>query len=92
MRQWREHNGAWRSLKASARSSKKGGIPPHAYNISFKDDFSEAEIERGFDFAKVLGTNIITASANTKVVNRVVPVAPASDVVAHAQSFADRSE
>jgi sugar phosphate isomerase/epimerase len=53
----------------------RGGITITAYNLSFKDDFSDAEIERGFDMAKTLGTNVITASANTAVVARVAPIA-----------------
>jgi len=53
----------------------RAGIRIYAYNISFKDDFSDAEIDRGFEMARALGTDIITASANTAVVRRVAPVA-----------------
>lgn len=46
-----------------------------AYNISFQDDFSDAEIERGFEMAEALGTRVITSSANVSVVPRVAKVA-----------------
>ena len=80
MRNWRETTPL--SEFQSVRSKfEKAGIRIHAYNISFKDDFSDAEIERGFEAAKALGTSIITASANTKVVERVVPAAVRHRVV-----------
>lgn len=80
MRKWRETTPL--SEFESVRSKfERAGIGIHAYNISFKDDFSDAEIERGFEAAKALGTSIITASANTKVVSRVVPAAVRHRVV-----------
>jgi sugar phosphate isomerase/epimerase len=80
MRNWRETTPL--SEFESVRSKfEQAGIRIHAYNISFKDDFSDAEIERGFEAAKALGTSIITASANTKVVARVVPAAVRHRVV-----------
>ena len=80
MRRWRETTplSEFQSVRAKF---EKAGIRIHAYNISFKDDFSDAEIERGFEAAKALGTSIITASANTKVVERVVPAAVRHRVV-----------
>ena len=74
MRKWRETT-PLSEFHAVRAKFEKAGIRVYAYNISFKDDFSDAEIERGFEFAKALGTDIITASANTNVVKRVVPVA-----------------
>ncbi len=74
MRKWREST-TLSEFEHVREKFDRAGVKIYAYNISFKDDFSDAEIERGFDFAKVLGTNIITASANTNVVKRVVPVA-----------------
>jgi sugar phosphate isomerase/epimerase len=53
----------------------KAGVPLCAYNYSFKDDFTDAEIERGFAMAKALGVDAITASANQNVVTRVAPFA-----------------
>jgi len=74
MRRWREHTPIeeFRAIKATF---DRAGIGIYAYNISFRDDFTDDEIERGFDIAQALGTDIITASANTAVIARVAPVA-----------------
>ena len=53
----------------------KASIALSAYNISFRDDFSDAEIERGFDMAAALGAPVITSSSNVKTVARIAPVA-----------------
>jgi len=47
------------------------GIQLYAYNYSFRDDFTDAEIARGFEMAKALGVGIITASSTLSVVDRV---------------------
>jgi sugar phosphate isomerase/epimerase len=51
------------------------GIIVYAYNYSFNDAFSDQEIDRGFDMAKALGAEIITASTTVPVARRVVPFA-----------------
>jgi sugar phosphate isomerase/epimerase len=74
MRRWRETI----SLDHFHRIREKfehAGIGLSAYNISFKDHYSDTEIERGFEMAKALGAPSITASANIKTVPRVAPVA-----------------
>ena len=80
MREWREQTplSDFHAIKAKF---DKAGVRIHAYNISFKDDFSDTEIRRGFEFAKALGTNIITASANTRVVSRLAAPAARFGVV-----------
>jgi len=47
------------------------GILLYAYNYSFRDDYSDEEIARGFEMAKALGVGIITASSTLSVVDRV---------------------
>ena len=47
----------------------------YAYNYSFGNDFTDEEIDRGFEHAKALGAEIITASTNLTVAKRVVPFA-----------------
>ncbi len=47
------------------------GIDLYAYNYSFREDFTDAEIERGFEMAKALGAKALTASANVSVAKRV---------------------
>ena len=47
------------------------GILLYAYNYSFRDNFTDQEIARGFEMAKALGVGIITASGTVSVVERV---------------------
>jgi sugar phosphate isomerase/epimerase len=51
------------------------GVVLYAYNYSFAKDFTDAEIDRGFDFAKALGAHFITASTTLTVAQRVAPFA-----------------
>jgi sugar phosphate isomerase/epimerase len=53
----------------------RAGITLNAYNLSFRDDFTDEEITRGFEMAKALGVPVLTASANQDVVRRVAPFA-----------------
>jgi sugar phosphate isomerase/epimerase len=53
----------------------KAGVGLNAYNLSFRDDFSDDEIARGFEMARALGAPLLTASANQDVVRRVAPFA-----------------
>jgi sugar phosphate isomerase/epimerase len=54
---------------------KKAGIDLYAYNYSFREDFSDEEIKRGFEMAKALGAKVITASSNVTTAKRVDPFA-----------------
>ncbi len=47
------------------------GIELNAYNLSFRDHFSDAEIDRGFHMAQALGAPAITASADMSSVPRI---------------------
>jgi hypothetical protein len=47
------------------------GILLYAYNYSFRDNFTDEEIARGFEMAQALGVSIITASSTPSVVDRV---------------------
>ena len=47
------------------------GIEINSYNLSFKDHFSDAEIDRGFQMAQMLGAPAITASAHMNSVPRI---------------------
>ena len=73
-RKWRETVGLDHFHRVRDRFAK-ASIALSAYNISFRDDFSDAEIERGFDMAAALGAPVITSSSNIKTVARVAPVA-----------------
>lgn len=51
------------------------GIELYAYNYSFREDFTDEEIERGFQMAKALGVKVITASSNVTTARRIDPFA-----------------
>ncbi len=71
----------WRmtvSLDEFAAAGKKfrdAGVDVYAYSYSFRDDFTDGEIERGFEMAKALGAKVITASSNVSTAMRVDPFA-----------------
>ena len=47
------------------------GVDLYAFNYSFRDEFSDREIENGFVMAKALGVTRITASSNVDMSPRV---------------------
>jgi sugar phosphate isomerase/epimerase len=61
------------------RSIKKkfdaAGITVYAYNYSANTSFTDAEIDRGFEMARALGAEIITASTTLNVAKRIQPLA-----------------
>jgi sugar phosphate isomerase/epimerase len=62
-------------FKAVRAKFDRAGIELYAYNLSFRDDFSDAEIERGFEMAKALGLRNMTASSNVSTAKRIDPLA-----------------
>ncbi len=73
----REELRDWRLKVDLAEFEKVGhafheaGVELYAFNYSFRSDFTDPEIERGFEMAKALGAKVITASANVSVSQRV---------------------
>ena len=51
------------------------GIELFAYNLSFNNSFTDAEIDRGFEIAKAMGVKVITASSTVSAAKRVAPFA-----------------
>jgi sugar phosphate isomerase/epimerase len=56
------------------------GILLTAYNLSFRDDFTDDEVARGFEMAKALGVDVITASSNVTTAAKVDPFAKAAGI------------
>jgi len=54
---------------------KSAGLKLYALNYSFREDFDDEEIARGFDIAKALGVKYITASSNVSTAKRIDPFA-----------------
>ena len=57
------------------RRFQAAGMTIYAYNLSFNESFSDEEITRGFDAAKALGAEVITASTTLPAARRLVPFA-----------------
>jgi len=81
LRKWRLSPAAMDHCKTVHKKFDDAGIVVHSFNYSFKDDFTNEEIDRGFDMAKVLGAKVITASTTLPVAQRVVPFAEKHKVV-----------
>jgi sugar phosphate isomerase/epimerase len=62
-------------FKKVRKKFSDAGIEIYAYNYSFVDDFTDDEIDRGFQMTQALGANIITASSTLTAAKRVVPFA-----------------
>jgi len=93
LRRWRETvslDHFHRIREQLARAS----IALSAYNISIKDGFSDAEIERAFDMTTALGAPLITSSSNIGTVARIAPVAERRKMVVamHNHSRIDPNE
>lgn len=75
IRKWRETVSIPEFFGSIGRQFRDAGIRVYAYNYSFRDDFSDKEIERGFEMAKGLGAKAITASSNVDMAKRIDPYA-----------------
>jgi len=62
-------------LKAARKKFTDAGIDVYAYNLSFRDDFSDEEIDRGFVMSKAFGVDVITSSSTLSAAKRVAPFA-----------------
>ena len=54
---------------------ESAGMTIYAFNYSPNNSFTDAEIDRGFEMAKALGAEIITASATIEAARRMAPFA-----------------
>ncbi|MBM3795552.1 MAG: sugar phosphate isomerase/epimerase [Acidobacteria bacterium] len=60
-----------KELNAVRKKYDAAGIELYAYNYSVREDYSDEEIDRGFQMAKALGVKVITASANVSTAKRI---------------------
>ena len=93
LRRWRLTTPLDYFQEVAARFAE-AGIGLSAYNLSFRDDFSDAEIERGFEMARALGAPAITASAQMSTVPRIARAAErhGMPVAMHNHSHVDPNE
>jgi sugar phosphate isomerase/epimerase len=68
---------AWRSnppmdeIKAVRKKFDDAGIDLYAFNYSFRGDFTDRQIEQGFQMARAMSVSRITASSNVDISPRV---------------------
>lgn len=67
--------------KAVARQFTDAGLKFYSLNLSFNDDFTDEEIEKGMLMTKALGTRFITASSPVSMFPRLKPFAEKHDVI-----------
>ena len=62
-------------FRAIRKTFDAAGITVYAFNYSPNASFSDDEIDRGFEMARALGAEIMTASATLEAARRMVPFA-----------------
>lgn len=62
-------------FKAVRKKFDDAGIELYAYNYSMRDDFTDEEIDRGFQMTRALGLKLITSSSTLTAAKRIGPFA-----------------
>jgi sugar phosphate isomerase/epimerase len=62
-------------FRAIGKNFAAANITIRGFNYSFNDSFTDAEIDRGFEMARALGAEFITASSTLSAAKRVAPMA-----------------
>ena len=75
LRTWRTADWHRPTSRACRKRFADAGMTVYAYNLSFNDSFTDDEIDKGFEAAKALGAEAITASTTLRVAKRLVPFA-----------------
>jgi sugar phosphate isomerase/epimerase len=89
LRQWRLQASSLDAMRQARKKFDDAGIAVAAYNLSFKDDFTDDEIDRGFQLAKAFGVNQITASSTLSVAPRLVKGAEKHQMIVAFHGHAD---
>jgi sugar phosphate isomerase/epimerase len=74
MRKWRLST-PLDGFQSVGKKFKDAGLLYFSHNLSFRDDFTDEEIDRSFQMTVALGTHIITASSPLSVFPRLIPFA-----------------
>jgi sugar phosphate isomerase/epimerase len=67
---WRK-NPPLEELRGVRKKFDDAGIELYAFNYSFREDWSDEELARGFDMAQALGVKYITSSSNVSTAKRL---------------------
>ncbi len=76
---WRQ-NPPVDEIKAARKKFDDAGIQIYALNYSFRENWNDEQIQHGFDIARALGVNKITASSNVSTAKRINPFAEKAKV------------
>jgi len=76
-------------FRAIRKKFEDAGVSLYCYNLSFRDDWTDDEIVRGFEMAKALGVDIVSVSATRSVIRRVAPLAEKHKVTVSIHTHAD---
>ena len=79
LRKWRE-TVPLDFFREIRRKFDAAGVTLTAYNLSFENDCSDAEIDRGFEMARALGVDVITGSSKVSFAPRVAPFAEKHEI------------
>jgi sugar phosphate isomerase/epimerase len=74
LRQWRLSTPA-QHFKDVRKRFEDAGISLFAYTVNFRNDYTDEELDTAFEQAKALGVNIIAASTQLSVAQRLAPFA-----------------
>ena len=80
LRKWRLES-SLDHFKNARRKFDEAGITITAYCYNMNASFTDAEIDRGFEMTKALGTDIMTTSTQMDVAKRIAPLAEKHKVV-----------
>jgi sugar phosphate isomerase/epimerase len=76
---WRETLRDWRlntpltHFQDVGKKFSDAGVKIDAYTVNYNQDYTDAEIDRTFEQATALGTNVIASSTQMKMAQRLVP-------------------
>jgi sugar phosphate isomerase/epimerase len=71
------------------RKFDAAGVQLTAYNLSFDDSFTDEEMARGFEMARALGVDVITASANVSTAAKIDPHAQKAGITVAFHNHSD---
>lgn len=75
LREWRLSPAAEAEYRSARLKFERAGVPLWGLIYTVRDDFTEPEIERGFQLARALGVDVVTGSSTVSVIPRVAPFA-----------------
>jgi sugar phosphate isomerase/epimerase len=68
-------------MRGVRRKFDAAGIELYALNYSFREEWSDRELASGFEIAKAMGVQYITASSNVSTARRIDPIAQKYKIV-----------